>query len=410
MEIQYTYDLFVIGGGSGGMSAAHEAKKLGARVAVADFVKPSPIGTKWGIGGTCVNVGCIPKKLMHFAALWGESQEAQKNAGWKINEKNEHDWKQLVSMVQMHIKKLNWFYKTDLQEQEIKYYNALASLVDKNTIQLTSADKKVQTVTAKYIIVAVGGRPQFLPEVQNCQELVLTSDDLFSSQKCPGKTLIVGASYIALECAGFLSGLGLDVTVMVRSIFLRGFDQEMANKIASYVEQHHVKFIRDATPYTIEKIENDKRKVTWKSVDEKKNEQLHHEEFDTVMLAIGRVADTKNIGLDKVGVQTSKNGKIICKEDDTTTAQGIFAVGDCVDGRLELTPTAIKAGKLLAQRLFGGAKELMDYVFVPTTVFTPLEYGACGYSEEAAIEKFTALNFNHQTGLFHMKESKIYVL
>lgn len=98
------------------MSAAHEAKKLGARVAVADFVKPSPIGTKWGIGGTCVNVGCIPKKLMHFAALWGESQEAQKNAGWKINEKNEHDWKQLVSMVQMHIKKLNWFYKTDLQE------------------------------------------------------------------------------------------------------------------------------------------------------------------------------------------------------------------------------------------------------------------------------------------------------
>lgn len=236
-------------------------------------------------------------------------------------------------------------------------------------------------------MIAVGGRPQFLQEVKNSPELTITSDDLFSLKKPPGKTLIVGASYIALECAGLLAGFGFNVTVMVRSIFLRGFDQEMANKIAEYMEKHGVKFIHDTVPFSIEKIENDRRKVSWKIQDEKKNEHIQYEEFDTVMLAIGRVADTKNIGLDKIGVQTNKAGKIVCKEDDTTAVQNIYAIGDCVEGRIELTPTAIKAGKLLAQRLFAGGSQLMDYQFIPTTVFTPLEYGACGFSEEAAIEK-----------------------
>lgn len=219
---------------------------------------------------------------------------------------------------------------------------------------VTFDDKKTETITAKYILIAVGGRPQFLSEVKNSNELCITSDDLFSLKKSPGKTLIVGASYIALECAGLLAGLGIDVTVMVRSIFLRGFDQEMANKIADYMEQHHVKFIKNTIPFNIEKINNDKRKVSWKTVDEKNNEHINYEEFDTVMLAIGRIAVTQNLGLEKIGVQIAKNGKVICKDDDSTSVPGIFAIGDCVEGRLELTPTAIKAGKLLADRLFGG--------------------------------------------------------
>ena len=199
----------------------------------------------------------------------------------------------------------------------------------------------------------------------------------------PGKTLIVGASYIALECAGFLHGLGVDVTVMVRSILLRGFDQQLANKIGDYMEAKGIKFIKKSVPVNISKNSKGMKVVTYKQ-----NEEEIEDEFDTVMFAVGRSADTKNLDLDKVGVNTERNGKIIANDDDTTTAENVYAIGDVVSGRLELTPTAIMAGRLLAARLFGKATKLMHYKFVPTTVFTPLEYGCIGYSTEDAIAKF----------------------
>lgn len=205
-------------------------------------------------------------------------------------------------------------------------------------------------------------------------------------EKVPGKTLIVGASYIALECAGFLAGFGYDVTVMVRSILLRGFDQEIAEKIGEYMARHGVKFIRGCVPHGIEECAEGKRKVTWKSP-ENKDEDVS-DVFDTVMLAIGRSSDTKKIGLEAIGVKTKSNGKIICQDDDTTGVEGVYAIGDCVDKRPELTPSAIKAGRLLARRLFNGQNKLMDYACIPTTVFTPLEHGTIGYSEEDSIAKF----------------------
>lgn len=238
-------------------------------------------------------------------------------------------------------------------------------------------------MSAKFILIAVGGRPSFLPNIPYADNLVITSDDLFSMKKPPGKTLIVGASYIALECAGLLAGFGFDVTVMVRSILLRGFDQEVANKIGEYMEKHKVKFIREAIPVKIEKTQDDKRIVHWAA--KEGDQPIGNDTFDTVMLAIGRNADTKNLGLEKVGIQTKPNGKIICQDNDLTGCPSIFAIGDVVYGRLELTPAAIKAGRNLAARLFNKSNEITNYKFCPTTVFTPLEYGACGYSEEDAI-------------------------
>jgi pyruvate/2-oxoglutarate dehydrogenase complex dihydrolipoamide dehydrogenase (E3) component len=171
---------------------------------------------------------------------------------------------------------------------------------------------------------------------------------------------------------------------MVRSILLRGFDQIIANRIGDYMQNHGTKFIKESNPIKFTK--NSEGKILVLYEDKEKNKQT--EEFDTVILAVGRYADTVNIGLDKIGVKLSKNGKIITTEDEKSSIDNIYAIGDCAEGRPELTPPAIMAGKLLAQRLFNNSNKLMDYRNIATTVFTPLEYGCVGYSEEDAIKTY----------------------
>lgn len=388
-EVSYDYDLIVIGGGSGGLAASKEAALLGAKVAVCDFVTPTPIGTTWGLGGTCVNVGCIPKKLMHQAAILGQSIDDSKKFGWNLPENASHDWNTMVQGIQDHIGSLNWGYRVALREKKVNYLNAFAQFVDAHTIKTTDRRKKETTITGKYILLATGGRPRY-PDIPGAQEYGITSDDIFSLPYNPGKTLLVGASYIALECAGFLAGIGVDSTVMVRSILLRGFDQQIAEMIGGYMEKHGVKFHRGWVPTKLERIEEGapgKIKVT------AQNEagEVMEEEYNTVLFAIGRDACTNQISIENAGVQlNSKNGKVICDEKEQTNVPNIYAIGDILDGKLELTPVAIQAGRLLAKRLFTGETRLTDYVNVPTTVFTPLEYGAVGLSEEDAIAKYGA--------------------
>jgi pyruvate/2-oxoglutarate dehydrogenase complex dihydrolipoamide dehydrogenase (E3) component len=253
---------------------------------------------------------------------------------------------------------------------------------------LKGKDGSIEIVTADNILIATGGRPTFPLEIPNIKEMTISSDDIFWMRKRPGKTLVVGASYIGLECAGFMHGLGIDVTVMVRSIFLRGFDQQLANKIGDHMEKIGIKIIRPSVPTKItKKDEGDWKTVEYKTFAEDKSETINSEDFETILIAVGRSADTHLINLNEVGVKTAKNGKIIAGEDDRTSVDNIYAIGDVVEGRLELTPTAIMAGKLLALRLFAKSTILTNYSYVPTTVFTPLEYGCCGYSEEAAVEK-----------------------
>ncbi|KAL7839971.1 hypothetical protein SRHO_G00266290 [Serrasalmus rhombeus] len=379
---KYDYDLVVIGGGSGGLACSKEAAQLEQKVAVLDYVEPSVRGTTWGLGGTCVNVGCIPKKLMHQTALLGTAVKDAKKYGWKIPEPVSHDWATMSQAVQNHVKSLNWGHRVQLQDRKVKYLNMKGSLVDEHTIRGMNAKGKEMTVTARNVVIATGGRPKYPTHVPGALEFGISSDDLFWLKESPGKTLVVGASYVGLECAGFLTGIGLDTTVMVRSIALRGFDQQMSRLVTDYMEAYGTRFSWDAVPKKVEKLPSGLLQVTWTDTQSK---QEHQDAFNTVLWAVGRAPETKTLNLKQVGVELNEDtGKVIVAADERTSVSNIFAIGDIAQGRPELTPTAIKAGKLLARRLAGHSSQLMNYDNVPTTVFTPLEYGCVGLSEEEA--------------------------
>ncbi|VDN89811.1 unnamed protein product, partial [Brugia pahangi] len=388
---EHEYDLAIVGGGSGGLAAAKEAVRLGKKVVCLDFVKPSAMGTTWGLGGTCVNVGCIPKKLMHQAALLGEYIEDAKKFGWEIPEGAiKLNWHQLKNAVQNHIASLNWGYRVQLKEKSVRYFvtymNSYATFTGSHELSVKNKKGKVEKVTADRFLIAVGLRPRF-PDVPGALECCISrylyfhySDDLFSLPYNPGKTLCVGASYVSLECAGFLKGIGNDVTVMVRSILLRGFDQDMAERIKKHMTERGVKFVQcvpikyerlkkptDSEPgmirvHTIQEDEDGTKEVT--------------EDFNTVLMAIGRDAMTDDLGLDVVGVNRAKSGKIIGRREQSVSCPYVYAIGDVLYGSPELTPVAIQAGKVLMRRLFTGNSELTEYDKIPTTVFTPLEYGS----------------------------------
>ena len=404
-DMNFDVDLFVIGGGSGGISAAKAAAALGKRVALADFVRPSPKGTTWGLGGTCVNVGCIPKKLMHTAAIMGEHvHHASPYYGWggePVEEYNENfeivhpkvpaaNWQRLRDNVTNHIGSLNWGYTSELGKNGITYHNAYAKFIDAHTLELTDAAGAAQTVTARRIVLATGGRPTLL-DIPGA-DLCVTSDDLFTLPTPPGKTLFVGASYVSLECAGFVNGLGFEAHVMMRSIPLRGFDTDMAERVVKSMEGRGVKFIRGAQPSSVVKDDDGRLTVTFSDGSGEATTEI----FDTVCMAVGRRPEVTRINLAVTGVETSAtSGKIIVNAGDQTNVPHIYAIGDIIEGGLELTPVAIRAGKLLAARLFGGKTEVMSYKNVPTTVFTPLEYGCVGLSEEDAAAQYGTVEVYH---------------
>jgi len=257
--------------------------------------------------------------------------------GWGVDRNSAHDWSKMVNGVQKYIRSLRWNAKLVLAERQIKYYNMLAKFVDEHTLELHDPKKnKKETVTAKNILIAVGGRPTYLANIP--QELTISSDDIFYLKQNPGKTLVVGASYIALECAGFLRGMGNDVTVMVRSILLRSFDQGCAVKVGQYMEQRGTKFIYGSVPERIEKTEDGKKKVTWTD----KNGIEQSDVYDSVLVAIGRTANTPYLNLEGAGVKyDTANLKIFTSDAEQTNVPHIYCVGDCAFGRPELTPPAV---------------------------------------------------------------------
>jgi len=390
----YDYDLVVIGGGSGGLAASKEAASLGAKVACLDYVKPSPAGSTWGLGGTCVNVGCIPKKLYHFGAQLRDTvHKDTKHFGIDVTNgvagdtdmedskepETQFKWDNMKDNIQNYIKSLNFKYRVNLREKSVTYLNKLATFKDNHTIECVDKKGRISTITASRFLIAVGGRPTPL----SCEggELAISSDDVFALPKHPGKTLCVGASYISLECAGFLAALNADVTVAVRSILLRGFDRECADKIDTYTASHGVKFKRKVTPTKLEKVDGEKIKVTFSDGSD--------DVYDTVLAAVGRTADTdKLLPGNTLGLKMNPKNKKVIGKNEQSSCPNIYAVGDVLDDTPELTPVAIKAGILLARRLFGDSKEPMDYVNICTTVFTPIEYACVGLSEEDAYEKY----------------------
>ncbi|CAL8329240.1 unnamed protein product [Arctogadus glacialis] len=380
---KYDYDLVVIGGGSGGLACSKEAAQLGQKVAVLDYVEPSAKGTRWGLGGTCVNVGCIPKKLMHQAALLGTAVKDARKYGWKIKDPVSHDWETMAEAVQNHVRSLNWGHRVQLQDKKVKYLNVKGSLLDEHTVRGMTKSGKESFLTAKNIVIATGGRPKYPTHIPGAMEHGITSDDIFWLKEAPGKTLVVGASYVALECAGFLTGIGQDTKVMVRSIALRGFDQQMAGLVTDHMQAYGTRFAWGCVPQRVDKLPSGALQVTWADTRTGKEET---DSFDSVLWAVGRAPETKALGLDKVGVEVNREtGKIVVGADESTSVSNIYAFGDIGEGRPELTPTAVKAGRLLARRLAGQSTQLMDYDNVATTVFTPLEYSCVGLSEEEAV-------------------------
>jgi thioredoxin reductase (NADPH) len=368
------YDVIVIGGGSGGLAFAREAKKAnpGLNIAVFDYVTPTQHGTKWGLGGTCVNVGCIPKKLMHYSGSFPDTCKSAENLGWSVEKK--HNWGSMVEKITDYIKSINFSLKNQLVKSGIDYFNFKAYFVNKNTVTYKDKKGEVVLVSANKIVIACGCRPHFPNNIEN-SKLAISSDDLFWRKQEPGKTLIVGGSYIALETASFLNGLGYDVTVSFRSKLLRGFDEQSAYQIGELLERAGIRFRKD-TPTRL--IKDGERYTVYfpSSV----------ETYDTVIMATGR--HIKDLNVTDVGIIMDDSGKIIVNEKEETNVENIYAIGDVCSGRPELTPVAIKAGQLLARRLYGNSLELMNYNNIPTCVFTQPEYGCCGYTYEQAEKKY----------------------
>eukprot|EP00808_Paulinella_micropora_P003321 g3229.t1 len=393
----YDYDLVIIGGGSGGMNAAKEATRVkpDLNVAIFDFVKPSPAGTTWGLGGTCVNVGCIPKKLMHYTGLLGHSMEAAKEMGWSLDHENMgHSWQQMAETVQNYIGGLNWSYKKSLKGAGVNYIHAYASFVDNHTVEYEER-KKTHRVTGKYFLIVTGGRPNYgnYPG----KELCISSDDLFWLKKSPGKALCVGGGYISLECANFIHDTKQgEVTVMVRSKPLRKFDDQVAGQIGELMERNGIRFLFPADIVSIRStaqrpssaapiadgtrkgqvaLEDDGPKQRWLhpsgaievynpktdtthfqkpegplEVTYSFNGTEHKEKFDTVLLAIARNANVAGFGLEKTGVKVL-NGKILVNDYEQTTVPHIFALGDVATGipshgmKVGTRVTAITNGK-----------------------------------------------------------------
>eukprot|EP00429_Kryptoperidinium_foliaceum_P009370 CAMPEP_0176005430 /NCGR_PEP_ID=MMETSP0120_2-20121206/2203_1 /TAXON_ID=160619 /ORGANISM="Kryptoperidinium foliaceum, Strain CCMP 1326" /LENGTH=624 /DNA_ID=CAMNT_0017338139 /DNA_START=149 /DNA_END=2024 /DNA_ORIENTATION=+ len=382
----YDYDLVVIGGGSGGMAAAKEAATLGAKVALCDFVNPLLME----LHGAWEALASI-KKLYHIGASIRELINADSNFYGISGEEGKPDdmgqlatpttqvhWEVAKGNIQNYIRSLNFKYRVRLREKSVQYLNKLATFKDAHTLEVVDKKGRSSTITSSRFLVATGGRPAPI----DCEggDLAISSDDVFFLEKNPGKTLCVGASYISLECAGFLAGFGNDVTVAVRSILLRGFDRECSEKIGEYMKDHGVKFKMEVTPTKMEKVEGDQIKVTFSDGSS--------DTYDTVLGAIGRHADTDKLGLENIGLKTNPKNKKIYTKFEQTDIPNVYAIGDVMEGCPELTPVAIQAGTVLMRRLFGGSKEPMDYVNICTTVFTPIEYSCVGLSEDDAKEKF----------------------
>ncbi len=363
---QYDYDLFTIGAGSGGVRASRMSASYGARVAVAE---------ERYLGGTCVNVGCIPKKLLVYAAHFGEDFEDAEGFGWTVGERH-IDWAKLIAHKDKEINRLNHVYRKLLEDSGVTIIDSRAEISDPHTVLVDG-----KKITAKYILVAVGGWP-VVPKLPG-SELAITSNEAFYLPTLPKKVIIVGGGYIGAEFAGIFHGLGVEVTLLYWGpLFLRGFDDDCRKTLAEEMKKKGVDVRFNADISKIEKMGASLRATLNgdASID-----------ADQILYATGRRPNTGSLGLENARVQLKPDGSVVVDDYSKTGVDSIYAIGDCTN-RMQLTPVAIAEGRAVAETLFNNSPMKPNYMNVPSVVFSQPNLGTVGLTETEARERYVGID------------------
>ena len=361
--MKYDYDLYVIGAGSGGVRASRMAAQFGARVAVAESTF---------LGGTCVNVGCVPKKLFVYGSHFHEEFQDAKFYGWE-NKVNQFNWPTLRDNKTKEIERLNGIYANLLDGAGVKVHHGKAVLKDEHTVEVEG-----QSYSAKYILVASGGTPT-IPDFPG-NDLVITSNEAFYLPELPKKIVVVGGGYIAVEFAGIFAGLGVETTLIYRGpLFLRGFDISIREFVKNEIVNKNINLIFDTEVNSIS-FSGDSRILSLSNGEEVSS--------DLVLYATGRNPNTSNLGLEQANVELGERGEILVNEKYQTSQKNIYAIGDVTD-RIQLTPVAIEEGMCIANQLFGDESyPTLSYDNIPTAVFCQPNIGTVGLTEEEALASY----------------------
>ena len=361
--MSFDYDLFVIGGGSGGVRAARVAAAGGASVGLAEESR---------LGGTCVIRGCVPKKLMVFASGYREAMNEAQDYGWTVHAGG-FDWTKFSARLNGELDRLETVYQGLLTNSGVETFASRAVIADPHTVQLADGTTK----SAKHILIATGGRP-VRPEADYDASLGLVSDDLFHLPELPKSMLIVGGGYIACEFAGVMNGLGVEVTQFYRGAqVLRGFDDEARGLVADQMCANGIDIHCGTNVLDMEKRDGG----LWV-----KGSNGSEAVFDQVLFATGRSPNTDGLGLENTAIELGRRGEIIVDKYSQTKQPSIYAIGD-VTNRVNLTPVAIREGMAFVETVFNGKPTPVDHELIPSAVFTQPEMGTVGLSEEEAREQ-----------------------
>lgn len=356
----FDYDLFVIGAGSGGVRAARMAASTGARVAIAEARH---------FGGTCVNVGCVPKKLFVYASQFSEAFEDCRGYGWQLSGEPDFDWEMLRRNKDQEIKRLNGIYWNLLEKAGVSIYEGRATVTGPQEVTLNG-----QIHRARYILLATGGVP-FVPHLPGA-EWIRNSDDFFYLDQLPSDAIVVGGGYIAVEFAGILNGLGVNTRLLYRGeMILRGFDRDVREFVTEEMQKKGVNILTGVDVTAVRRVAADEYLVELSNGDELRT--------GLVLYATGRKPAVHGIGLEDLGIRLNAAGEVEVNQFYQSSIPSIYALGDITPGP-KLTPVALAEAMTLVRHLFQGSQKPLDYEYIPTAVFCQPNIGTVGLTEDEA--------------------------